>query len=389
MEKKLNWINFFHFHQPAYQEINIVKQISKQSYDFLIKIFKENPSFYTTINFTGALTELLIKSKQTRIIQGLKPLIQKGQIELTGTAKYHPILPLISESQIIRQIEINNKIQQANFGAAYSPKGFFCPEMSYSPKVGKIIQKMGFKWIILDQIHYNGSTKNNINYSKKYEIKGLGLKVLFRNREISKSYVPQSVEKILNQQKKYSQDFLVTATDAEMYGHAHVDNTKTFSKILKNNNLKTYTVSNYLNKINGLTKVSPISTSWETWEDDLEKKLNYPLWNNPKNKIQQALWKLAKQAIKFNEQHNTIKNDPWAQKHLDRGLSSCSWWWSSERKPDIFSPLTWHPDQIERGANELIRSIRSISSLDKQDKIKAERLFAKLLTLVWEKHWKK
>ena len=72
-----------------------------------------------------------------------------------------------------------------------------------------------------------------------------------------------------------------------------------------------------------------------------------------------------------------------------RGLQSCTFWWSSARDfSRQFGPLSWGPDEIERGTNDLIRAVRSLSSESTRDaKLQAEKLYSAIIKMVWQKHW--
>jgi len=55
----------------------------------------------------GVLTEMLSEHGYGDIIEMLKELAKNGQIEFTGSGKYHPILPLIPKGEVERQIMEN------------------------------------------------------------------------------------------------------------------------------------------------------------------------------------------------------------------------------------------------------------------------------------------
>ena len=94
-------------------------------------------------------------------------------------------MPLIPEDEIKRQIELNFEINLKHFGEAYNPVGFFPPEMCYSPKIAEIIQHMGFEWIIIDEIGFNGKLKQ-IKNDRLYEFKNFkDFYVFFKEREFS------------------------------------------------------------------------------------------------------------------------------------------------------------------------------------------------------------
>ena len=180
----MNWINLFHIYQPPDQTPEILKQVARQSYIPLFRFLKANPQIKITLNINASLSEQLQKQKLNSIIKNIRILAERGQIEFTGSAAYHPILPFLNKSEIIRQIELNYKINREIFGDCYLPKGFFLPELCYNIKAAKIISQLGYRWIVLDEIAYNGRLGEAV-FNKTYKIKGTSLRTVFRNRNIS------------------------------------------------------------------------------------------------------------------------------------------------------------------------------------------------------------
>ena len=111
----------------------------------------------------------------------IKTIASRGQIEFTGSGKFHPLLPLIPEPEIRRQIKLNNETNKHFFGKLYHPRGFFPPEMAVSGEVFNTVKKMGFEWIIMSGIA-NTLPKFPTNH---ISIHPSGLKVLFRDDYIS------------------------------------------------------------------------------------------------------------------------------------------------------------------------------------------------------------
>lgn len=384
----INWINFLHIYQPPYQEPWLVQKISKESYWPLVNALKKNKAAKITLNFSGCLLEHLYSIGEEKLIEEFKNLVANKQIELVGSARYHPILPLLPTNEIERQIDLNDQILKQAFNQYYQPTGFFLPEMAYSLRVAKIIKKLGYKWLILDEIAYKGKI-GLVDYSKKYKIKNLGLKIIFRNRSLSNTFPPQT---ILNYTKKSNPPtYLISATDGEMYGHHHNDWTNLFEKSLTHPQIKTLTISQYLAALPEKAEIiNPLNSSWETTPRELEQKIPFALWQDAKNKIHQNLWELRKIAIRaISKSKETGVNYDWARHHLDRGLSSCAWWWAAGRKVGVFNFVTWNPDTIEKGLKELISSIRSLETVSQKTKLEAEKYYHLLIKEIWKKHWKK
>ncbi len=378
------WINFLHLYQPVNTDGHVIKEATEMSYLRLIRALEEHPQIKFTFNITGCLFLRWEELGYQDLIKRLNKLVLDGQLELTGSAAYHALLPLIPKEETIRQIKENEEILKKHFGKNFKPEGFFLPEMAYSADVAKLIKRLGYKWLILDEITYNGRL-DQIDFNKIYQDENSDLKIIFRSRKDSKCYVP---ELILKKLKEKNNDISITATDGELYGLRHIDHTAEFEKVLKEKNLKTKTISEFINNQTEPILFSAINSTWESLEDELKNNLPYALWFDKKNKIQKKLWEFANSAYKIVEENKKDDNYSWARWHLVRGFASCTFWWASAKDFRLFGPISWSPDEIERGLNEFIRAIRALDDITtKKIKIKSEKIYIKLKKMVWTKHW--
>lgn len=381
------WINFLHLYQPATTEDHFVKEATEKSYLRILRAIEENPNTKFTLNIQGCLFLLWEDLGYQYIISRIKKLINEGRIELTGTASHHALLPLVSDEEIVYQINENERILKKFIGSDFKPKGFFLPEMAYSARVAKIIKQLGYDWIIADEIAKNGKL-NQVNFNKNYLDTKSGLAVIFRSRKESQSYVPNLIQEKLNNGSDFN-NALITATDGELFGLRHVDQSAVFENILKNKNLHTKTISEFISVKKETEEIALIDCSWESTEEELKNGQPYILWLDKKNKIHTKLWALANLAIRTVEEYKNDANYEWARLHLARGLASCTFWWAAGRDFKLFSAISWNPDQIEKGINELIRAIRSIEDKkSRETKIEAEKMYIKLKYSIWTKHWK-
>lgn len=381
---KITWVNLLHFYQPPAADNKTVIEAAEKSYKKIVSALKNHPEIKFTFNLTGCLLEKLDELGFHDLIADLKSLNSKGQIELTGTAAFHPILPLLPESEMKKNIEANQIILKKYFGKNFrAPQGFFLPELAYSPKTAKIIAALGYKWIILDEISAFGKL-GELDFNKAYIEKTTGLKIFFRSRELSRSYVPLTILNLIEQ--NYT-GLALTATDAELYGLRHNDTTA-FEKLLKRPEIKTLTISEFLSGLKEKVELKPLASSWESTPNELKRGTPFILWQNDKNQIQKLLWQLTDLAIATVNKYQADANYGWARTHLNRGLASCTFWWASARDFKLFSSISWNPNEIERGANELIKSIRSLTDpKTKAAKIASEKLYIKIKQLTWHKHW--
>lgn len=371
------WINFLHLYQPGNTEDRFIKDAAEKSYKRIISALEKNPHIRFTLNISGCLLLRMDALGYGDFIQRIRALVEKGQIELTGSASYHPFLPLMPADEAKKQIKENEEILLKYFNC--KPKGFYSPEMAYSPKVGKLIKSLGYEWLILDEISATEPA------SPVCEDKASGLKIIFRNRKISQTFVPET---ILDLTSNNSNRTIITATDGELYGLRHIDPQGKFETLLKSTGYTTKTISEFIAQ----AEAKPVDlreSTWESTEEELKNGLPFALWYNKDNKIQADLWRLANLAHKTFKKFDADKNYSWARWHFVRGTASCMFWWASGRDlRHVFGPICWSPDEIERSANDLIRAIRALENKEtKTVKLKAEKLYSKIRQAIWNKHW--
>ncbi len=378
----MKWINVLHLYQPPTQTREIIDQVVKESYETILGLLDRYPKLKLTINISGSLLELLMKYNHSSIIDRLRAHAERGAIEFLGSAMYHPILPLLEEKEISRQIHLNNEISKKCFGEAFQPRGFYFPEMAYSCEAGIAIKKAGFAWTILDEIH----TVENTRSESLYVIKENGLGVIFRNSAFSRTFPPESIVQHIN---KISSSHLITCHDGELYGHWHKDDRGFYEKAFTNLSIETLTVSEYLAHIADTQEPQEIpvrDASWESLPEELAQKIPLGLWQDPKNEIHARLEAFKKQVLIIVEHQQNNRGYTKARHHADRGIASCAWWWASERKIGPFSPVSWNPTEIEKGANELYHAVLSLEKIPEKDLAPIDAEFKNLRALIWQKH---
>ncbi len=380
------WVNYIHIYQPPEQHKDLLKSIAENSYSKIVQILKENPHGKLTLNISGCLTEQLAKAGYLEIIEDLKELSKRKQIEFTETAKFHAFLPLLPENEIKRQIKLNHRTNKFYFKEFYQPKGFHLPEMAYSKKVAKIIDELGYSWMILNEVSFKGKLFSKVDTSKIYKLKGSRrVNILFRNRKISDSvqrgviWRPDEFYELAKKEVGEN-EYLITAMDGETFGHHRPGLEDFLKKIYQENAIKTKNVSELLElyPING--EIEPVPGTWASMESEIRKKVYYAQWKYPQNPIQEKQWtltylainavKACRQDIDYNE----------ARKTLDKALFSCQYWWAG-------AVPWWEIEYIEKGAYFLKKSIEALSSAPKKTKAEAEKLYRDIIFTAfdWER----
>jgi len=380
------WANFLHIFQPPDQKEDILRQITSESYQPLIKILKENPQAKLTLNITACLTEQLIILGYQNLIRELGELVKRGQVELTDSSKYHAFLPLLPETEVERQIKLNQETNKKIFGDIYQPKGFHLPEMAYSRKIAEIVAKLGYSWLILNEISFEGKLFSKINTSKIYRLKSLpGIKILFRNRKLSdliqrgQMWETKNFYRFLGKEIR-EDEYIITAMDGETFGHHRPGLEKFLYQLYQEKKIKTMTISEIINSFPEGEEIKPLEGSWASMESELKAKIPYAQWNYPRNPIHKRQWELTYLAIKT---VNRFKNDPnfiKARDLLDKALFSCQYWWAS-------TVPWWEIEYIEKGAYYLKKVIETLETAQKEIKEKAQKLYSEIVFTAfdWER----
>lgn len=384
-ENKLIWANFLHIYQPPTQFPQVLKQIAEESYSELIKILKENPRAKMTLNINGSLTEQLDQNNLGLMIEEIKNLALSGQIELTGSAKYHPLLPKLPKDEVRRQIEINNETNRRYFGPAWHPQGFFPPEMAYSRDVAEAATQSGFKWIILSEYAYPPSIDSKPQNNQAHAIKGLPLRAVFRNHSVSIQLAFNQIKtknEFLDLAKKEVGfgDYLVTAMDGETFGHHRPGLEKLLAELYEDETMQSQLISDLLETLARGADLEPLQSSWGLEAEDLKKGILFPRWDYPGNSIHARQWELTNLAIKA--VWASAKTDPGyssAREKLDRALHSDQYWWAGARP-------NWHFRLVEMGARMLKDVVLEASGSSEADRDQAIQLYQSIVDLGLKLH---
>jgi len=375
------WAPFLHFYQPPTQFHAILKKICRESYRPLLDVFEANPNAKVTVNISGVLTELLNDHAATDIIDRMRKLAERGQLEFVGTSKYHAILPLIPQQEMLRQIELNHATNKYFFKKSYSPSGFFPPEMCYSGDCLGPIHKTGHKWILLSGVACADEWPMDKIYHAK--VNSSTISVLFRDDILSNKIsfhtidgkgflehlqgISHALQKDGGQVKKDA--YVITAMDAETFGH-HIQNweklflekvydalTYPDEEVFKNikqrsdlakdyksffadsgKNIKVVTISELVEKFPKSKVIEPKRSSWSSSIEDINRGDYYPLWLGNGNELHGLQWEHMKiclemvyKALEVAKNGDSKNFANISRMLLDRALHSCQFWWASRR----------------------------------------------------------
>lgn len=367
------WANFLHIYQPPGQQPDILEAVVAQSYRPLIAGIRKNPKSKLTLNITGSLLELFDSYGYFDLIDGLKTAGMAGQIEFTGSAKYHALLPFLSQEDIIRQIKINDETNRFYLKEAYHPQGFFPPEMAYHPKLAPILADLGYSWIIIDEIALNGQVEK-VDYTKTYKVKNTSLRVFFRERRLSNLIMSAAVRSCASLKDVLGSDlhsprYVLTGMDGETFGHHRPGLENLLFEIFTDPAFHLLTISQLSDLYPTSISVEPIISTWASSEQDMDNKAQFISWQDPDNPIHELQWKL------YNLANTLSKNTD--HKKMDVASASDHFFWASA-KP------WWSLEMIEEGAYRLLDVIASLPQVDPIQLAQAKDYYQQIVSLAFD-----
>ncbi len=345
-----------HAYQPVTQRIEILERIVNNCYIPFFENLTKKPNVRITLNITGCLLELLA-TKYPYVLELIEKCISAGQIEIMGSAFFHPLLPLISIENQKYQIGKQKEILQNILGMTSSV--FFPPELAVSEDLLPQILEKGYNTVLVP------TNINSEPYGCNFILdNGKSIQLVKRNKELSNNisfnhYNRNITHCVLELQDKFkaTNQPIVLAMDLETFGEHMEEYYYYFFNVA--DRIETLTLSSCLNRF-PIEKVSEIfiPSSWSTTQSDIDALIPYPLWNhpfNPVHQLQHTHLRLLHQIKRY-----LLEGDWMDEYHAS--YYSCQFWWASKD--------WWASDLIHTGLkyqrNTLAKMIENLSEDSQQ-----------------------
>jgi hypothetical protein len=367
-----------------------------QSYRPLFDILLNNQNAKINLSINYGLIEMFIKNNGEDIINKIKKLLDRDQIEIIDTAAYQGFFPLLPKNEIIRQIERNHNMNKTILGEKYNPECFFSPSMVYTENIFEIVKKLGYKSIIIDENAIEG--EGSIKHDRIYKHKGLNVFIRDRNESFKIMSYPLDENQDLIEElyKSFKQDeFLITAIDGETFGHHRIGYEKLLFYIYSSYKINSLLLKEIPYLIENREEIDPKESSWII---PLPKESTFQRWYTKSNEIQKKQLELLNFAIKVINNSKFKTSDPQITSIEDYSLRTSEKTWlqaryildEAEYQDQFFfssAKPTWSIDLIEKGSYLLSEAIRLNPDSDKQDKNKARALYQDIVltALKWQK----
>ncbi|OGC49928.1 hypothetical protein A2716_01035 [candidate division WWE3 bacterium RIFCSPHIGHO2_01_FULL_40_23] len=403
-----------HLYQPPFQYARIFHELASECYVPLVRLLKRKKEFRATLNIPLSLLEWFDKEKVEGFTEEIALLRDKEVIELTGSAAYHPILTKLSEAEVERQIILNEAglgyylgrrqgFEGENAFMIKNLGGFFPPEMAFNSDLGKLVESLGYEWVILDEVSIPGDKREEVKSSGIfYRLLGSNLKICFRDRGLSLGVAykrdsdPGDFIEGLKFLSSLGRKFALIVLDGETFGHHNKGGIDLLDNLLDSILAEGHTfstLSNLMHEFDSKKETPVVEASWGASDEDMKEGNVYPKWYLSGNEVHSAfsdfeslmlsslskvskemggktsgdhignlpVWDFNKVSVSSDLSENE-KSFIKSRILLDKALNSDKYWWSSK------NPF-FDVNLIKRSLELFVKSAEKISPLD-QDILK-------------------
>ena len=147
--------------------------------------------------------------------------------------------------------------------------------MSYDRNVGAAAARLGFEWMLLDEMSHSGKP-GSVSWDRAYRLDagpdavGLGVKLLFRDRSLSQGMVygsfvaPAALASAAS--AALGRVYAFTGVEADIYGTRRVQPREFLAAMFEYDAWEMVTVSELLGRLGDTEPVTPSPASWSAWD---------------------------------------------------------------------------------------------------------------------------
>lgn len=141
----------FHNHQPVGNFDFVLEEATRKSYLPFLETLDRFPGIKATLHYTGYLLDWLIRNAP-EVVDLLRRMVARGQVELLGGGMYEPILALLPERDRQGQLAALASRIGETFGKR--PEGIWLAERVWEPGLVPTLAAAGVKYLPLDDYHF-------------------------------------------------------------------------------------------------------------------------------------------------------------------------------------------------------------------------------------------
>lgn len=143
-----------HNHQPIGNFDSVLEEACDLSYRPFLEVMAKHPGVRFTQHWTGTLLEWLVRHKPA-LIELMRELVRRGQLELLTGAYYEAVLPVIPDPDRRGQIRKLSDTLERLFGV--TPRGMWLAERVWEQQLVPSLAGAGVEFVVVDDTHFRNA----------------------------------------------------------------------------------------------------------------------------------------------------------------------------------------------------------------------------------------
>ncbi len=148
---RFHLVLLLHAHQPIGNFEDVFDRAYRQCYLPFLDPLERHPGVRVALHLSGPLWEW-IAARHEEYFARLKPLVDRGQVELVGGGFYEPILVSIPPADRVEQIARMERFLIGRFGMR--PEGAWLTERVWEPHLAAMLAGSGVCYTLVDDNHF-------------------------------------------------------------------------------------------------------------------------------------------------------------------------------------------------------------------------------------------
>lgn len=140
-----------HNHQPVGNFDFVIEGAIDNAYHPFLEVLERFPDVRVSLHYCGLLLDWF-KEKRPDIIERIRSLVERRQVELLGGGYYEPILPILPVRDQVGQMNSLSEALEATFGSR--PRGLWLAERVWEPQLPGPITAAGMEYVVVDDGHF-------------------------------------------------------------------------------------------------------------------------------------------------------------------------------------------------------------------------------------------
>ena len=231
-----------HFHQPVGNFGFIIDKITDKCYEPFLDAISAFPDIKFNLHYSGSLLEWF-KRYRPSIMDRIRALVTKGQIELVGGGFYEPILSALPPEDAKGQIDMLSGFIKREFNTKVS--GCWLAERVWQQHLAEIFSDTGIRYLMLDETHlkFAGLKRKDLYTYYVTEENAKAISVFGADKFLRYSIPFMPVEKSISYLRRVKEDYngavVSYGDDGEKFGAWPGTHMIVYEKKWLNNFLKT------------------------------------------------------------------------------------------------------------------------------------------------------